>query len=124
MTDAENSREALLKEVDRLRTRLEELENSAGKREGIERAPQESAEEFRILFENLGVGALVIEDDLTVSLVNKEFERLAGYSREEIQREKSGPRWYPPKLWREWRDIISCAGPSRRRFPAATKAGW
>ena len=90
MREAENSREALLKEVDRLRTRLEELEKSAGKREGKEGAPRESDEEFRILFETIGVSALVIEDDLTVSLVSKEFERLAGYSQEEIQR---GKKW-------------------------------
>jgi two-component system, cell cycle sensor histidine kinase and response regulator CckA len=90
MKDVERSREELLKEVDRLRIRLEELEKPAGKMEGRPGAPRESDEDYRLLFESNGVGALMIEEDMNVSLVNKEFERLAGYSQEDI---RQGKKW-------------------------------
>jgi PAS domain S-box-containing protein len=92
MRDVEKSREELLKEMERLRAYLEELGKSAGKIEETIPAPQESIEEYRLLFECSGVGALVIEEDMSISLVNKEFERLSGYTQDEIQREKN---WTP-----------------------------
>ena len=95
MRDVEKSREELLKEVDGFRTHLEELGKAAGKNEGTPRALRESDEGYRTIFETHGVGTLIIEDDWIVSAVNAEFERLAGYSREEVEGKK------------KWTELIS-----------------
>ncbi|MEM2979584.1 MAG: PAS domain S-box protein, partial [Methanomassiliicoccales archaeon] len=46
---------------------------------------EESEWKYRMLFETSGTAMLIIEEDMTVSLVNGEFTRLTGYSREEIE---------------------------------------
>ncbi len=48
-------------------------------------ALKESEEKYRTMFENTGAATVIIEDDTTLSLVNKRFEQLSGYSREEIE---------------------------------------
>ena len=40
---------------------------------------------YRSVFENTGTATLIIEDDMTISMANTEFERLSGYSKEEIE---------------------------------------
>lgn len=40
---------------------------------------------FRSVFENTGTGTVIIEADMTVTMVNASFETLTGYSREEIE---------------------------------------
>jgi PAS domain S-box-containing protein len=37
------------------------------------------------LFENMGTAMCILEEDKTISLVNKQFEELSGYSKEEIE---------------------------------------
>ena len=44
-----------------------------------------SEEQYRILFNTTGTATFVSEEDTTVSLVNEEFIRLSGYSREEVE---------------------------------------
>ena len=46
-------------------------------------------ERYKVIFEHALTAICVIEEDRTISLVNKEFETLSGYSREEIV----GKRW-------------------------------
>jgi PAS domain S-box-containing protein len=41
------------------------------------------------LFENTGTAICILEEDKTISLVNKQFEELSGYSKEEIE----GRKW-------------------------------
>lgn len=50
-----------------------------------EQALKESEWRYRTLFESTGTATVVIEDDTTLSLVNTEFEKLSGYSKEEIE---------------------------------------
>ncbi|MEM2891607.1 MAG: PAS domain S-box protein [Thermoplasmata archaeon] len=50
---------------------------------------QESEQRYRSFFENTGSATAIIEDDMTISLVNSEFERISGYKKEEI----IGHRW-------------------------------
>jgi len=53
-----------------------------------------SEEEYRTIFENTGTATVIIEEDTTISLVNKQFEELSGISREEIE-------------WKEkWTDFV------------------
>ncbi|HEU19759.1 MAG TPA: PAS domain S-box protein [Deltaproteobacteria bacterium] len=40
---------------------------------------------YETFFETMGAGMVVIEEDMTLSLVNKEFARITGYGKEELQ---------------------------------------
>ncbi|MFO7992398.1 MAG: PAS domain S-box protein [Thermoplasmata archaeon] len=44
--------------------------------------------DYKAIFENSWTALLLIEEDKTVSLVNEKFEKLSGYSREEIEGKK------------------------------------
>jgi PAS domain S-box-containing protein len=46
------------------------------------------AEGLRGLFEQMGVPAVLIEDNLLLTLANKEFENLSGYTKEEVEGKK------------------------------------
>jgi len=48
-----------------------------------------SADKYRILFETTGTATVIIEEDTTISVANTEFEKLSGYSKEEIEGKKS-----------------------------------
>ena len=54
-----------------------------------EKALKESEERYRTIFENTGTAMVIIEKDTTISLANTQFQRLSGYSREEIEGKKS-----------------------------------
>lgn len=49
----------------------------------------ESEAKYRTIFETTGTASIIIEEDTTISLVNKEFEKLSGFSKEEIEGKKS-----------------------------------
>lgn len=53
-------------------------------RRKIEQSLKLSEEKYRTTFENTGTAMLIVEDDMTVSLANSEFENLVGYRKEEI----------------------------------------
>ncbi|MGB9959758.1 MAG: PAS domain S-box protein [Candidatus Bathyarchaeales archaeon] len=44
---------------------------------------------FQTLFENTGTAMCILEEDKTISMVNKKFEELSGYSKEELK----GKKW-------------------------------
>ena len=46
---------------------------------------QENKEKYQAIFENTGNAILVVQEDDTISMVNRVFETLTGYSREEVQ---------------------------------------
>ncbi|MFH1446973.1 MAG: PAS domain S-box protein [Chloroflexota bacterium] len=50
---------------------------------------QENEEYLKTIFETTCVATAVIEEDTTLSMVNKEFEVLSGYSKEELEGKKS-----------------------------------
>ena len=54
-----------------------------------EQAQQESAEYLKTIFETTSLATIVIEEDTTISMANKEFENLSGYSKEELEGTKS-----------------------------------
>ena len=53
-------------------------------RKWAEEALRESEEKYRTLFLHSGTGVLIIEEDTTISMVNKRLEEIGGYSKEEI----------------------------------------
>ncbi len=49
---------------------------------------RKSEERYRITFENTGTATVLIEEDTTIILANTEFERLSGFSKQEIEGRK------------------------------------
>lgn len=57
-------------------------------RKQAEEALRKSENLYRTIFETTGTATIIIEDDMTVSLMNSEMERLVGYSKEELEGQK------------------------------------
>ena len=53
------------------------------------KALRESEDKYRTIFETTGTATVIIEEDTTISLANKEFEKLSGYSKEDVEDKKS-----------------------------------
>lgn len=73
---------------------VETLEDITDQRR-TEEALKASEDKYRTLFENSGSPVIIVEEDTTISLVNQEFERLSGYTREEVEGRMS------------WRDFVA-----------------
>ena len=54
-------------------------------RKGIERELLDSRETYRAIFENTGTATIIAEEDMTISMANKEFETLSGCSKQDIE---------------------------------------
>lgn len=54
-------------------------------RKQAEETLRQSENLYRTIFETTGTATIIIEDDMIVSLMNSEMERLVGYSKEEIE---------------------------------------
>ena len=61
----------------------------------VAKALEESEQTYRAIFENTGTATIIVDEDTTISLANREFARLAGFSKEDIQGRKS------------WKDFIA-----------------
>jgi len=58
-------------------------------REQAEKALRESEDKYRTVFETTGSATMIIEENAIISMVNAEFEKFFGYSREELENKKS-----------------------------------
>ena len=47
-----------------------------------------SEEKYRVVFENTGTAMVVLEENNIISLANAEFEKLSGFSKNEIEKKK------------------------------------
>jgi len=54
-------------------------------RKKAEEALSESETRYRTIFETTGSAMMIIEEDTTISLINTEFEKMTGYSKEELE---------------------------------------
>ena len=52
-------------------------------------ALRESRDAYQTIFETTGTAMLISEEDTTISMINKEFEKLCGCSKEEVEGKKS-----------------------------------
>jgi len=50
---------------------------------------KESETYYRTIFEHTGTATVILEEDTTISLANAKFEKLSGYTREELEGKKS-----------------------------------
>ena len=65
-------------------------------RKQAERALQEWENYYRTIFETSGSAMFIIEHDTTISLANSNFERMTGYSRQEVEGKKSWTEFVHP----------------------------
>jgi PAS domain S-box-containing protein len=68
-----------------LQHRIKYLEDELARLKRSEKAMKESEVKYQNLFENTGTASLIVEEDNTITMVNPEFVRLSGYSRQEIE---------------------------------------
>ena len=54
-------------------------------RKKLEHDLKESEEKYRTIFENTVNPTMIIEEDMTISMVNSEFEKVSGYTKEEVE---------------------------------------
>jgi len=66
-------------------------------RKKAQRALEASQKKYESIFNNTGTSTIIIDKDTTISLVNKEFEKLSGFSREEIEGKISWTKFVPKK---------------------------
>ncbi len=66
------------------RRMLESLEAVVARRRAYV-ARRRSEARYRTVFQTTGTAMVIIEEDTTLSLVNEEYERLSGYTREEVE---------------------------------------
>jgi PAS domain S-box-containing protein len=75
-------------------------------RRQAEKALRDSEQRYRSVFENTGAATVIIEKDNTLSMMNTEFEKLSGYSQDEVVDKK---RWmdfvHPKDLEKTKRDL-------------------
>ena len=74
-----------------LKQRLSRLNPSVERalRESDERfARKESETLYRTIFENTGTASVIIDEDMIISLANDEYEKLSGYTKEELEGRK------------------------------------
>lgn len=90
MKDKSKTKEWLIRELAEQRQRIVELELSEVERKRAEEALRESEDEYRTIFEATGTATVIIEEDTTISLANREFEKLSGFSKREVEGKK---RW-------------------------------
>lgn len=96
IADRERAEEALQKAQGELEIKIKErtkeliesnmlLKQEAKQREQAEETIRKSEARYRSVFENTGTATLIIEEDTTVSMANTEFEKLSGFSKEELE---------------------------------------
>ncbi|MEN6319713.1 MAG: PAS domain S-box protein [Syntrophaceae bacterium] len=76
-------------------------------RKRIEKELKESELRYRTIFENTGTATIIVNEDSTIVLVNREFERLLDYTRSEIE----GKKYWKELVFED--DIIKVSDPRR-----------
>ena len=86
-------------------------------RERAEHALKESEVRYRTIFENTGTATVIVDEDATIVLANRQFERLTGFSRSEIEGKKKWTEFVLeediPKV-----KLLSRAGGKHSRTPS------
>jgi len=62
---------------------------NALQRKQFMQALKQSENYYRTIFENTGTATAILEEDLTISINNKKFEKLSGYSKKELENKKN-----------------------------------
>ena len=98
-------------------------------RQWAEEELKSAEERYRVTFEHTGTAMAILDEDTTISLVNKEFEKLSGYSKREIEGKKSWTEFVHPedlermKNHHEERRKGSGKAPTSYEFKAVDREG-
>jgi PAS domain S-box-containing protein len=65
----------------------------------IENDLRKSEAYYRTLFENTGTATIVVDDDYTILMANSQFEKLSGYSKDELEGKKSWKEMVSKTIW-------------------------
>jgi PAS domain S-box-containing protein len=98
------------------------LQDEITRRELTEGKLQEMGERFGTFFENTGIASVMIEENLNIILANREFEKLSGYPREEVERGKNLAEFLNPDEIGKIREF--CHPGSRRPGTVLREDGW
>jgi PAS domain S-box-containing protein len=79
-----------------LQTANKQLQREVGERRRMEERLREVEGMYRALLENTGSATVVMEEDMVISLANREFEKLSGYSKEGVEGKKSLKEFVAP----------------------------
>ncbi len=76
----------LIREDDETRQKMVvAVGRAAGNPEQAKSDLEAAEERYRVLFENTGIAMMFIREDTTISLVNKEFEKLTGQPKDQVE---------------------------------------
>jgi diguanylate cyclase (GGDEF)-like protein/PAS domain S-box-containing protein len=89
-------------------------------RKQAEAALRQSENLYRTIFETTGTATIIIEEDMIVSLMNSEMERLTGYSKEEVEGKMKWTTFVAPE---DQERMISCHQ-RRRESPDAAPRNY
>ncbi len=81
----DKTKKQLEQELETLRDRIKLLEASENQLQQTKQILETSEQKYRTMFENTGTPTILIEENKIVSMVNSEFERISGFSREEVE---------------------------------------
>ena len=83
--ELEATNEELQTTITELEETKKELEHALAERKKIEEAIRKSEERYRTIFEKSATANCIMAKDLSILLVNSNFEKLTGYSRDELE---------------------------------------
>ncbi|MEW6584061.1 MAG: HD domain-containing phosphohydrolase [Nitrospirota bacterium] len=70
---------------------IDHISDEIVKRLRAESELRKSEERYRVIFENTGAPTVILEEDMTISMANKEFEKFSGYSVREVEGRRKLP---------------------------------
>ena len=112
-----------------LELRVKELEKEVTKLKQTEDALLTAEEQYRTIFESTGTATITGDENTTILMVNSEFEKLSGYSKQEIERKKSWSEFVIEedlekiKNFHRLRRIDPSAAPRNHEFRFINKEG-
>jgi diguanylate cyclase (GGDEF)-like protein/PAS domain S-box-containing protein len=92
----EELEQRVIERTGELSTANQQLHNEIAERKQLEEQLLKSEERYRTVFENTGTMMAIVEEDMTMSLVNAAAEKLTGYSREELEGKKKWTDFVAP----------------------------
>jgi len=97
MKDRNKTKDRLIRELAEQQQRIAELELSEVDPKRAEDALRQSEDKYRTIFEATGTATVIIEEDTTISLANREFEKLSGFLKREVEGKKRWPEFVARK---------------------------
>jgi two-component system cell cycle sensor histidine kinase/response regulator CckA len=76
---------SLIRDAEGNRIGFRGISRDITKKVRAEKALRESEAKYRSVFEKTGTATVIIEEDMTISMANTEFEKLSGMSKQEIE---------------------------------------